>query len=232
MAAEKDFPVALKRLLFPKTDHIESLQLTKQSVYSVSPPDQAKAVADIIEAFFDPAEVAITDATSNVGGNLFAMMHFKRINAVEIDGETIQMLQRNVDLLFPDANNVVFIHDDYNNVKGALKQNVIFMDPPWGGPDYFKQKDKELYMSGVPLTKLLADDLQYAADLIVVKVPTTYPVKKLFAQKKYMFQAKIPVARPGKVVYYLLVLANRYPKRKLPKKINVARIDYRRYLSE
>lgn len=227
MAAEK-FPVALKRMLFPLSPHVDRMQLTKASIYSVSPPDQAKIVADVIDSFFK-GKVAVTDATSNVGGNLFALMKYSHVNAVEIDAETFEMLKSNVSLLYPE-NNVVFIHDDYNNVKNVLKQNVIFMDPPWGGVDYYKAADKELYMGDVPLTKLLSDDLRYSAALIIVKVPTTYPSKKLFAMKKYMFQKKIEVARPGKVIYHILVLANQMPMKRLPARVMVKRLNYRQFL--
>jgi predicted RNA methylase len=220
-----DAPIELKRLLFDVAEP-ESIQLTNESVFSTSPPDQAAIVPKVVRHFMDPAKAAITDATANVGGNLSAMGCFRKVTAVEIDKTTYDMLRSNASLFGVHAH---FINADYTSVYDTIQQDVVFLDPPWGGLEYYKKKDKELYLSGVPLSKMLTEKLPYAADLVVAKIPTTYPAQAVVDQQRWAFAQVIPVHAARKVLYNILVLSKRLPKKPI-KPFRVKKINYRRFL--
>lgn len=223
-----DVHVELKRKLFPKHAPLDLVKLTKTSIYSMSPPDQAAIIPEIAACFYDKLnEIVITDATTNVGGNLYAMIPiFKKINAVEIDKETIQMLHNNVSLLYPQADNIIYINEDYTKLF-TLEQQIIFIDPPWGGIDYRKNKDKELYMSGIPLQKLLNTEMPYISELVIVKVPAAYINDN---QNKYIFTDRVHVVRKGAPLYDLLIMSNILPIKKIKKEWVVEHVNYRKYL--
>jgi predicted RNA methylase len=236
---EFDAPNELKMMIFPRVDNLDALRMTRESVYSTSPPDQAKLVIDIARTFFDLKEASITDATANIGGNLYAMIpEFKKVNAVEIHPQTFGMLKHNVSIIHPSANNVVFINDDYSQIYQDLEQNIMFIDPPWGGVDYYSKKDQELYLSDMPLQKLIAR-MQHNTELIIAKLPTTYPTADLIDKDRWMFSKLINVTRKGKgkgrkcqtkVVYNLLVLSNVLPMYALKNSHVTKHLNYRQFL--
>jgi predicted RNA methylase len=243
---EFDAPKELKMMIFPPVINPDALKMTRESVYSTSPPDQAKLVIDIASAFFDLKETTITDATANIGGNLYAMIPvFKKVNAVEINPQTFGMLKHNVSIIHPTAGNVTFVNTDYSQIYRDLMQDVMFIDPPWGGVDYHSKKDQELYLSEMPLRKLIAD-MPHNAGLVIAKLPTTYPVADLVDENRWMFSKLINVTRKGKgkrrgkkgskgqpqvkVVYNLLVLSNVLPMRTLKSSHVTKHLNYRQFL--
>lgn len=98
-------------------------------------------------------ESTITDMTSCVGGNVISFSRFfKEVNAIEIDPLRFSFLKHNTEEVV-GAKNVNFINGNAvelllgntseTNEAGAsggggvsLKQDILFMDPPWGGLDY------------------------------------------------------------------------------------------------
>jgi len=225
--------IELKRLVFPKCDAgvLESLRMTRESVYSTSPPDQSKIIVTIAQSFMDPAKSSITDATSNIGGNLYAMIPaFKEVNAVEIDQLTYDILKSNVAALFPSSG-VLFVHDDYTKIFAELRQDIVFLDPPWGGLDYYKKKNQELYMSDVPLNRILTVMLPQYAKLVIVKVPSTYP--HLNYANRWKFSKRVPIRRKGrssKDLYHIMIMSNVMPKKPIKKEFWAKHLNYRKWL--
>lgn len=61
-----------------------------------------------------------------------------------------------------------------------MKQDVVFIDPPWG-IKYFEKKKLSLFLSNKPLVKVCRDLLGQTS-LIVIKVPWNFDFKTF--QKK------------------------------------------------
>ena len=61
-----------------------------------------------------------------------------------------------------------------------LKQDCIFFDPPWGGPDYIKQDKIDLFLGELNIVdmiyKLFSNN---KAKLIVLKAPKNFNVENL-----------------------------------------------------
>jgi hypothetical protein len=57
---------------------------------------------------------------------------------------------------------------------------VVFLDPPWGGPEYNKKDRVELFLSEINVVDLCVNLLsQHKASLIVLKVPANYHLQDL-----------------------------------------------------
>ena len=153
------------------------LQISEIGKYSISTPKHAKLINFIIEKYYkNPKTITITDATANVGGNTIAFgKSFKKVNAVEIEPKHCKMLKNNVGVY--KLKNVDIHCINYLNIMNKLKQEVVFIDPPWGGRDYKKHKSLKLYLYSDDNKKVL---LEYVinkiknVELIVLKVPFNF----------------------------------------------------------
>ena len=98
----------------------------------------------------------ITDATACVGGNTVSFAkHFKTVQAIELDESRYHQLKHNLDLITTAYGGNYFLgevrlyHGDCLSLCSQLKQDVVFVDPPWGGSAYKEQCGTELYLSGM-----------------------------------------------------------------------------------
>lgn len=170
-----DEDIATVRDWFP--DFIKDktkLQITKESIFSLSRKDASEKTTQDIKAVLgdDLSKLTITDATANVGGNtLNFATHFKNVNAVEIDPVNHSALANNVKVA--GLSNVNVVNDDYLKVMNTLKQDVIFFDPPWGGPGYWKEGPITLKLSGKPLYEVI-NEIKEKPKLIVIKAPKNF----------------------------------------------------------
>jgi 16S rRNA G966 N2-methylase RsmD len=152
----------------------QQLKLDEEALYSVT--DQATADKITMELLkFVPATAVITDGTACVGGNTFSLSRtFQHVNAVELEPTKFGYLKHNMAVV--GAENVSCYLGDILNHANVLEQSLLFLDPPWGGPDY-KQHDRiNLYLSGVPL-----DDVcrRFASStrFIALKTPTNFNIE-------------------------------------------------------
>lgn len=131
-----DFPNIV--YFFPFTQDVEKLQITVEGLYSTSSPSVMHIIMNIIKDelnIYNLSNLVITDATANVGGSAINFaFQAKYVNAVEIDKKTFDILQNNIDV-FNLRNKMTLYNEDYTKIMMDLVQDVIFIDPPWGG-DY------------------------------------------------------------------------------------------------
>jgi len=159
---------------------LKDVKMTKEGRYSSSTQHDIIKTLEQCRKFADlPDEIIVTDATANVGGSTLAFAsQVKHVNAVEISKETFDILKHNVSLF--DFDNITLINDNYLNIFATLTQDLIFVDPPWGGPDY-KDKDKvSLYLGDINLSNLFVD-LAPHAKVICAKVPFNFDKKEFEA---------------------------------------------------
>jgi len=123
-------------------------------------------------------DLTITDGTANVGGNVISFANmFEKVNAVEIDRTNFKALENNI--LAYELQNVDVFHGDYTKMLLSLKQDVVFLDPQWGGVGYKQHKQLDLSLGGKDgsywCRLLLKGKL---TKLIVLKVPKNSQSKK------------------------------------------------------
>ncbi len=172
--------------LFPSKKDVDfsKLLLTEEGIYSISKPDDSEIISCKIESLFGHRNIVITDATANVGGNCINFAKkFDNVNAVEIDKMSFDVLKQNIDV-FGVSDKVNIINGNYLIEFNKLKQDVVFIDPPWGGRGYKDIEVLDLWLNdirgvkiyiGVIVKRLLDKRL---CKMVVVKVPFNFSFKK------------------------------------------------------
>ena len=147
------------------------------ALYSATDQLTAMAITNIILSLPNvTTDSVVTDATSCIGGNVIEFVRtFSAVNAVEIDPQRIDMLRYNLDFLslLPK----VTLHcNDYCKVHDKIQQDVVFIDPPWGGRSYKQQQQVELSLGECKIGTVCKNVLQHTKH-VVTKVPSNYSVQ-------------------------------------------------------
>lgn len=62
--------------------------------------------------------------------------------AIDIDPKKIEMAKHNA-TIYGVADRIEFIVGDFLSLVDSLKADIIFLSPPWGGPQYLKVNQKK-----------------------------------------------------------------------------------------
>jgi 16S rRNA G966 N2-methylase RsmD len=183
--------------LFPNELFVDKkkLMIYDISVYSMSQPRDSdivcKTIKDIfIEHFnYDKSiinDMTITDGTSNIGGNTLAFSKcFNKVNSIELDKDICDALKHNCMEVYK-RDNITFYNADCMKVIPTIKQNVIFIDPPWGGYDYKKVDKLSLFLGDKNIFDVVMDWYdQSLAELFVVKYPNNFDIDPFLKEKKF-----------------------------------------------
>ncbi|XP_003509459.1 trimethylguanosine synthase isoform X1 [Cricetulus griseus] len=118
--------------LFSRFD--DGIKLDKEGWFSVTPEKIAVHIAGRVSQSFK-CDIVV-DAFCGVGGNTiqFALTG-KRVIAIDIDPVKIDLARNNAEV-YGIADKIEFICGDFLLLAPCLKADVVFLSPPWGGPDY------------------------------------------------------------------------------------------------
>lgn len=179
--------------LFPyleDKEKVSRIQIDEDSIYYISLREFADFVSNkIIEYLplfdFKKENIFITDSTAGVGGNTISFAkNFKHVTAIEIEKRRSEYLKNNLAVYSLD--NVTIINDDCLNVMRKIEcQDVIFVDPPWGGKDYKKSKSLRLKISDKGLEDIcneLFDEniMTCIPKILVLKLPKNYDIEYFY----------------------------------------------------
>lgn len=76
--------------------------------------------------------------------------------AIDIDEEKLECARHNAEV-YGVADRIEFIHGDFLALAPQLSANVVFLSPPWGGPEYVSQEIfslQDMPIDGYPLLAL------------------------------------------------------------------------------
>ncbi|XP_006924032.1 trimethylguanosine synthase [Pteropus alecto] len=118
--------------LFSRFD--DGIKLDREGWFSVTPEKIAEHIAGRVSESFK-CDIVV-DAFCGVGGNCiqFALTG-KRVIAIDIDPVKIDLARNNAEV-YGIADKIEFICGDFLLLAPDLKADVVFLSPPWGGPDY------------------------------------------------------------------------------------------------
>ncbi|XP_052574821.1 trimethylguanosine synthase isoform X2 [Peromyscus californicus insignis] len=118
--------------LFSRFD--DGIKLDKEGWFSVTPEKIAEHIAGRVSQSFK-CDIVV-DAFCGVGGNTiqFALTG-KRVIAIDIDPVKIDLARNNAEV-YGVADKIEFICGDFLLLAPCVKADVVFLSPPWGGPDY------------------------------------------------------------------------------------------------
>ena len=171
------------KYFFPKHKNLDKVLITTEGLYSVTYPKHAEMMSKLIISHLNknPKTLTITDATANVGGNTINFSkHFKTVNAIEYSDINYDALKNNINIY--NLKNVNLKHNDYTKIINNLKQDVVFMDPPWGGPYYIFEKKIKLHLSNIFIEDIIP---QINADLIALKVPLNLDLNAIISTSQF-----------------------------------------------
>lgn len=180
-------------------DHTQ-LKLTDEGLYSITRrKDAERAIAIMRSIVGDLKTKTITDATGCVGGDtLHFANEFQFVHSIEINGDNFQALKDNIELY--GFTNVSLYNGD-STVLFDWKSDVLYIDPPWGGPQYKEQNILDLYMSDKRLNEWLEEILlkKNRPSYIFLKLPYNYNFTCL------NFLSNVEHIKPYKIRGYVFV---------------------------
>ena len=178
-----------KILRFPKINNIipdySLIRMSSTGKYSISRlEDSLLTTNEIINFYnniilnkdnFPTKNITITDATANAGGNTinFALNNLN-VNSIELSINEYYRLKNNIDLYKNFTKNVKVLNADcldliYNK---KIYQDIIYFDPPWGGPSYKNYKNLGLSLDDKDIVDHIDNLLENKyCSLIVLKGP-------------------------------------------------------------
>uniref|UniRef100_A0A6P4FUQ6 Trimethylguanosine synthase n=1 Tax=Drosophila rhopaloa TaxID=1041015 RepID=A0A6P4FUQ6_DRORH len=149
--------------LFSRFD--QGIRLDRESWFSVTPEKIAKQTSRRLACDL------IVDGFCGCGGNAIQFANTcGRVIAVDIDAEKLAMAKHNASI-YGVAHKIEFIHADFMQFAAStrIRPNVVFLSPPWGGPDYQKQASFDIEKSLLPvgasqlmkLSRRLTNDISF-----------------------------------------------------------------------
>ena len=192
--------------LFPfinNKNKIEQLKIDDASLHYISIRDVASTITSIIILHLrnikvDFLDIIITDTTAGVGGNTLSFSNkFKFVNSIEINKKRFDFLKNNINVY--DVKNIKLFNDNCLKIINNIEQDVVFIDPPWGGSDYKFKNKLHLYISKTKIedicNNLMDKDItKYPPKLIVLKIPKNYDLFYLYnnikSSKIYLYKLK------------------------------------------
>lgn len=191
-APEKQFSGVFKTFVFQKREltaffppahgiNWDSLKIDKVGKFSITRPRDAAVLHKAIREFVDSDTHTVCDGTACVGGDTIHFSSaFREVFAWEVDTERFRALKNNINIY--GIKNVTTINGSIVNSTGEC--DLLYLDPPWGGPEYKNNGAVELYLDGQNIKTLLVS-LKKRFRQIAIKVPFNYnmPVGSQFVKK-------------------------------------------------
>nr|XP_046264693.1 trimethylguanosine synthase isoform X2 [Scatophagus argus] len=167
MAAEPELAKywAQRYRLFSRFD--EGIKLDREGWFSVTPERIAEHIALRVERGFSDSQLVI-DAFCGVGGNAiqFALTG-KRVLAIDINRKRLDLARHNAGV-YGVTDRIDFLQGDFLHLAPQLRGDVVFLSPPWGGPDYLTAEVFDIKTMMEPdgfeifrLSKLISDNIVY-----------------------------------------------------------------------
>ncbi len=175
--------------LFPIYDNnkniLTKVKIDKESVSYISSPIYAEKITNIILNHTKTNKINIVDCTAGCGGDTISFLHkFKKVYSIEKNLTRYNYLMNNIQLYSFEKKSIIYNGNFENIIKNIKDMNVIYIDPPWGGSSYKKQKLVKLKINETPLDNIILDlinDTTYLQlEYIIMKLPNNYDIKSLY----------------------------------------------------
>jgi len=168
--------------MFPRLAGVDysKLKVTEEGSYSITRRRDAEQIIHIIKSVVPEYQTkSITDATGCIGGDTlnFATI-FEKVHSIELNSDNFEALNNNVGVY--GFTNISLYRGDCTEVY-KWASDVLYIDPPWGGPNYRTIENLNLYLGKIRLDEWLEDIMSgpYRPSFIFLKVPLNYNSKPL-----------------------------------------------------
>jgi hypothetical protein len=165
------------QVMFPEKIGVDysALKMTPEGEYSITKRSDGKRIIQKMTSLMgSPKRKHITDLTGNVGGDTINFaLHFGHVESIEIDKDNFEALRHNVQTF--KLKNVTLHHGNSTKIF-RWKTDVLYIDPPWGGPDYKEKTNMDLFLGPERLDEFLELILlqDWRPSYIFLKLPRNY----------------------------------------------------------
>jgi len=169
--------------MFPEKDGVDysTLKMTPEGEYSITKrADGKKIIQKMISVMGSVKRKDITDLTGNVGGDTIMFgLNFGHVYSIEMNKDNFDALKHNVKTY--KLKNVKLYHGD-STVIFNWKTDVLYLDPPWGGPDYKTKENMDLFLGNDRIDEFLYEILEedWRPNYIFMKLPRNYNFDRLY----------------------------------------------------
>lgn len=188
--------------LFLHRDDVDygEIKTTEEGLYSITRKKDAERIINLMKHIVgDLSTKTITDSTGCIGGDTIHFAeNYKFVHSIEVSNENFKCLHNNVGLY--NFDNVALHNGDSVNLFN-WKTDVLYIDPPWGGPQYKEGNNLDLFMSNKRIDEWLEQILvrKNRPNYIFMKLPYNYNFKRL------NFLSNIEYIKPHRIRGYLLI---------------------------
>lgn len=115
------------------------IAMDEEGWFSVTPESIARVQARrVLGQCEERSGLVVIDCFAGVGGNAIQFAKTcDRVIAIEIDPVRVQLARNNA-RVYGVEDKIEFVVGDFFKLVPFLKGDVLFLSPPWGGPDYSK----------------------------------------------------------------------------------------------
>lgn len=179
--------------MFAEKDGVDYAKLIKtpEGEYSMTRRPDGKRILQKMELVLGTiCDKYITDLTGNVGGDtiLFAL-NFRQVRSVEIKEDNFLALKNNVEQY--GLSNVILHHGDSTKLYNWYT-DVLYIDPPWGGPEYKEKENLDLFLGDTRIDIFIKDILEkeWRPRHMFLKLPRNYNFARLEGLNIKKFQIR------------------------------------------
>lgn len=159
-------------MLFSKYD--EGVRIDEEGWYSVTPEVLAQHIAERCRCDL------VVDAFCGVGGNAIQFAFTcERVVAVDLDPTRLGLAKHNA-AVYGVSDRIEWVHGDFLALAPTLAADVVFLSPPWGGPNYAAAQtfDVRTMMGGLDGVEILRAAL-LAAPNVAYFVPRNVDTRQM-----------------------------------------------------
>ena len=168
-----------------KPNNPDNLKLTYEGIYSITRPQQGAQFLRLFEKEYSSLfkKKTLVDGTAGLGGcliyigSMFKNCIAYEINTLHADAIRANTKEYNIDCKVVNSS----IVDEYKNVLSD--KTILWLDPPWGGPDKWKEENLKLYFYGNDPNNKNSEDLyvndfigkcfECGVEMVIMKCPIT-----------------------------------------------------------
>jgi predicted RNA methylase len=182
--------------MFQEKDGVDydQLKMTPEGEYSITKRADGKRLLQKLSSIIGTlSNKHVTDLTGNVGGDTILFgLHCKTVDTIEMDKENFDALENNVKVFGLD--NVTLHFGDSTKVYNWYT-DILYIDPPWGGPDYKDKTNLDLFLGERRIDLFIKDILKefWRPNYIVLKLPRNYNFSRLNSLKNIKKLHKFPI---------------------------------------
>jgi 16S rRNA G966 N2-methylase RsmD len=217
-------------------DIIPYIRMTDEGLYSTTPYKHQEYIFKHIQSYYpDLHDKVLTIAGSCCGGDIMCSYdQFQSVHIVDISHLHIEITKHNIDAIYHTTMNLHRHLGSYTDLYKQLKQDIVFIDPPWGGHDYQKIL-KELSYTDENKNKIYVDQIvdelfKNGTEMVIIKIPRTFDTTNLVANQPFKNNYTVDIIHSIKKspIYSMLILTNQSQISDFPEPQTFTPVDCKR----